>query len=146
MTAQLQSVYSEHQYLKRSITQGNPGDVRTVLRRGPDPFVPLAQRTVSALYLPERGTCGEEKCHRHAEARDEAGKLLSSHRRLRLTADLTMWVPLVTSHTEWSMTQRDISIRHCDALMGRPTDGGWAAEESTGGPALTSIRISSPNR
>jgi hypothetical protein len=39
---------SVHQYCKSSTAQENSGDVSTVRRRGPDPLVPLAHRTVSA--------------------------------------------------------------------------------------------------
>lgn len=39
---------SVHQYCKSSVAQGNSGTVNTVRRRGPDPVVPLAHRTVMA--------------------------------------------------------------------------------------------------
>ena len=39
---------SVHQYCKSSTAQENSGEVSTVRRRGPDPLVPLAHRTVTA--------------------------------------------------------------------------------------------------
>lgn len=48
----------ESQYSRSPTTQSNSGTVSTVRRRGPEPLVPLAQRTWSAPNRPKASTCG----------------------------------------------------------------------------------------